>query len=107
MELVLSIVCILIGSYIGWHLREVVAERKVKQFIKYMEEQSPATEESQDMVRVSVEKHDNTFFVYDSTNKFIAQANTREELEDKLAEMYPGKRFGVSPENLKEVGFIK
>jgi len=46
-------------------------------------------------------------FAYHKDNsRFIAQASTRNELEQKLNEAYPGKRFGVSHTNLLEIGFI-
>jgi hypothetical protein len=45
--------------------------------------------------------------VYDfSSSKFITQANTRDELEDNLAKIFPGKKFGCTKENLIEIGFI-
>jgi hypothetical protein len=62
--------------------------------------------EDENLIRIIIEKHNDTFFVYSKEDsKFIAQANSKEELEDKLRELFPGKRFGASPENLKEIGF--
>jgi hypothetical protein len=36
---------------------------------------------------------------------FIVQAKNRPELEEKLENLYPGKKFGATPANLKEIGF--
>jgi hypothetical protein len=45
-------------------------------------------------------------FAYHKDNsQFITQASDRKELEKKLAELYPGKTFGVTPQNLIEIGF--
>jgi hypothetical protein len=40
-----------------------------------------------------------------NTNQFMAKGDSRKELEQNLSELFPGKRFEVTPENLKQVGF--
>jgi hypothetical protein len=37
----------------------------------------------------------------------MAQGKSIKELENNLASRYPGKRFGATNDNLKEVGFLK
>jgi hypothetical protein len=64
-------------------------------------------ETAEEVIRITIEKDNGILFVYhEQDSRFIAQANSREELENKLKELFPGKRFGCSPENLKQCGFI-
>jgi hypothetical protein len=99
----------LVSFYIGWKLAHFFIVWKSNRFIKHIQEQvSEQIEEvKKDLISVVIEKHENTFFVYDmKTNQFMAKGDSRNELEQKLGEMFPGKRFAVTPENLKEVGFF-
>jgi len=102
MEILLLVLAFFIGTLHGWNLRE----RHAKKFIESLAE---AAQEEQDdnVVRIFIERHNDQLFAYLKDNsRFIAQASTRDELEKKLNEVYPGKRFGVSHTNLLEIGFI-
>jgi len=102
------LILVIVAFSLGWKTREIFAVWKSNKIIKHLEEQ--ATEQleeiKKDFISIVIEKHEDTFFVYDmNTNTFMAQGASRKELEQKLGEMFPGKRFAVTPENLKEVGF--
>jgi len=98
----LFIVAFFMGTVYGWNLRE----RHAKKFIESLAE-AAQEEEDDTVVRIFIERHNGQLFAYHKDNsRFIAQASTRNELEQKLNEAYPGKRFGVSHTNLLEIGFI-
>lgn len=89
----------------GWNTRERVAIRQSNRFFENLAKRE--IEEQQNLIRIKIEKHNGVLFAYHSDNSlFIAQANNKQELEEKLVELFPGRRFGCSEENLKEVGFI-
>jgi hypothetical protein len=90
--------------YIGWKVREIQARITLDRIINRIE----VEDLDEEMVPINIEKHDNAFFVYDvSDNSFMAQGNTRGELEMNLAKRFPEKKFLASPTNLREIGFDK
>lgn len=99
------IVCIivyLLGFRSGWVAREKQAERFVNKFMDEME----TLEKDDNIINISIEKHNDTYYVYDKdNNSFMGQAINRKELENVLGERFPGKRFIADGSNLKEVGF--
>jgi hypothetical protein len=103
MELFIPIILFVFGIYLGWNSHIRFIEIKTQRFLEQLKE---LPEEDNDIVKIIIEKERETLYVYErSTNKFITQATNRTDLETKLAEIYPGKRFGVTPENLEEIGF--
>lgn len=91
-----------IGISWGWNAREAVAKKKIDKIFQEIEEH-----EEQEVVRIVIEKHNDILFAYnEKDSRFITQANTRQELEDNLRKAFPGKKFGCSEQNLKEIGFI-
>jgi hypothetical protein len=107
MDFIISLIaCTLVffmGVSFGWNLRERMAERVVKKFLKEMEGDQEVKES---FINISIEKHNNTYYVYDKDdNSFMGQASNRIELEKVLGERFPGKRFMADSDNLKEVGF--
>ena len=104
MDILIVVGALIIGFSIGWNLRERIAIIKANRLLaelEHIEEDS-----SEEVIRITIEKDRDTLFAYHKDNsQFIAQAKDRNELEQKLAELFPGKRFGVTPENLSEIGF--
>lgn len=89
-----------VGVHDGWKVREAVAEKMLKQL-------AGNVEKVVEIVHITIEKHDNHFYVFQKdTNKFLTQADTKEALEKNLFELFPGKRFAMSEENMREIGFI-
>jgi hypothetical protein len=106
MELLLVVGCLIIGFYTGWHLHGAVIIHKTNKILDELEKQADKELETE-LMQIKIEKYNDTLFVYEmSTDKFLTQAKTRVELEDNLAEMFPGKKFGATNENLREVGFL-
>jgi hypothetical protein len=101
--LLMCTIIFFLGVSFGWNLRERMAERVVKKFLEEMEDSAV---DSENLINIIIEKENNTYYVYDKEkNSFMGQANSRKELEDVLAERFPGKRFLADSDNLKEVGF--
>jgi hypothetical protein len=104
MEILIVVGSIIIGFSLGWNLRERVAVVQANRLLAQLQEVEEDT--SEEVIRITIEKDRDTLFAYHKDNsQFIAQAKDRAELEKKLAELFPGKRFGVTPENLIEIGF--
>ena len=105
MELLYYILMIVFSFAAGWILREIVAVRRIKDMIDELEDMDDESNEP-DQIRISIEKVDSTFFVYNmDDNSFMAQGNTRNELESALKSRFPGVVFACPEANLKEVGF--
>jgi hypothetical protein len=105
MEIFIVVGSLIVGFSFGWTLRERVAVIKTNKLLDQI--QQLEEEESEDIINLTIEKDGETLFAYHKdSSQFIAQALNREELEKKLAELFPGKRFGVTPKNLIEIGFI-
>lgn len=89
----------------GWFAREVYAVHQAKMFFRELQEDSESEEQLEPIL---IDKHNDTFFVYSRVdNTFMAQGKSVKELETNLANRYPGKKFGATNDNLKEVGFLK
>lgn len=104
--LIFAVAFLMLLSFVaGWVAREVAATRKIDQLMAQVEE-SVTEQVKEHLIPIKIEHHDQMFYVYDlHNNTFMAQGQTRRELESNLEARYPGKRFAAQPENLKEVGF--
>lgn len=105
MEILLCIFFLVVGIVWGWNARGNYARKRLDMLLKQAEETQEPQEETP--IPIIIEKHNDTFYVYGKDdNTFMAQGNTRWHLEKNLEKRYPGKKFGASPENLKEIGFV-
>lgn len=88
----------LAGAVHGWNARERFAEKRLREFV---EKSLPATE-GMEMLHITIEKHNDTLFVYDKkTKEFMAQGMTAKEVEAALEKRYPGQKFACSPEEIE------
>jgi hypothetical protein len=105
MEFLILFVAMIIGFSIGWNVRERVAIVKANRMLAEIE-QELEQDTDPEVIKITIEKDNGILFAYHKdSSQFITQANDRKELEKKLAELYPGKTFGVTPKNLIEIGF--
>jgi len=105
MEFLILIAVAIISFIWGWNTRERVAIRQSSKLLEEFMVKSLETER-EELIRIKIEQHDGTLYAYRyEDSSFIAQANDRQELEKRLAEKFPGKRFGCTEDNLKEIGF--
>jgi hypothetical protein len=110
MDILLLVLAMIFSIWFGWTMREAVAKHRMhrmQQLLKFAEELEEDTELPDNYIKIVIEKHDDTFFVYEEDEKtFLAQAKTKEELDKSLRARFPGKLFAVKEENLIEVGFL-
>jgi hypothetical protein len=105
MDIFIVVGAIIIGFSLGWNLRERVAVVKTNRMLAEIE-QELEQDTDPEVIKITIEKDNGILFAYHKdSSQFITQANDRKELEQKLAELYPGKTFGVTPKNLIEIGF--
>jgi predicted small metal-binding protein len=92
------------GVYCGWKAREEHAAKQLDKFLHNAE--THIKQEMENMTRITIEKHNNVFYVYDlNTNEFMAQGSSREELEAALHSRYPDKKFACNQDILEKMGF--
>jgi hypothetical protein len=102
MEFIILLFVFLIAFSMGWNFHKALVQHTNRKLAELLVQQ----ELDDDIVKIVLERHNDMFFAYGKDDyKFLALAPTREELEDKLRELFPGKRFGATADNLKEVGF--
>lgn len=100
MEFLILIAAIGAGVIAGWNMREVYAKRVVSEMIKETAEKA-----KKDSIKIKLEKKDNTFYAFNfETDAFMGQAESFETIDKLLSEKFPGKRFLITEENMKEVG---
>jgi hypothetical protein len=105
MDILILFGAMIIGFSLGWNLRERIAIVKANRMLAEIE-QELEQETNPEVLKITIEKDNGILFAYHKdSSQFITQANDRKELEKKLAELYPGKTFGVTPKNLIEIGF--
>lgn len=104
--LIFAVAFLMLLSFVaGWIAREIAASRRIDQLMAQVEE-SVNEQVKEQLIPIKIEHHDQMFYVYSlDNNTFMAQGQTRRELESNLEKRYPGKKFAARPENLKEVGF--
>lgn len=104
-EIVVCVIAVVLGYVWGWYARERHAMRIMNNMLENTEA-IIKKEIRENVVPVIVEKHNGAYFVYNmNDHTFMAQGNTREEVEKVLSEKYPGKNFAAKDDNLAEVGF--
>jgi glutamate-1-semialdehyde aminotransferase len=103
---IIALIVVGVMSFIaGWNTRERVAEQRMNEVLANVSE-NIQEHIKETVIRISIERHNNTFYVYNLDDKsFMGQGATRSELEKVLAEKYPGKSFAATHENLVEMGF--
>ena len=107
MDILALLFGMVISIWFGWHMREVIARHKMQKLLELAQEMEEDDELPDNYIRIVIEKHDDTFFVYEEENStFLAQATSKEDLDKSLRARFPGKLFAVKEENLIEVGFM-
>lgn len=104
LEIILSIIGVVLvytfGFKRGYEFREKEAISKLDAMMQRFEESQP------EQIPIKVEKDNGIFFVYKvEDSSFLAQGKTKNDVVDILKERYPGTRFTVTPQNMREVGF--
>jgi len=96
--LLFAIGIFILGGVYGWDLREKYANRMLQKLAKHIVEEQVS---SDDLIQITVEKHNNTLFIYKKEDgQFMVQGTSFKELNDALENRFPGKRFACSEEHL-------
>jgi hypothetical protein len=105
MEFVILVGAILAGVFMGWHLRELHAMRKVKQLIEHAELIAEQEEEEPSRTKMRLERHGEVIYAFEhETDTFIAQGKDLLALDAAIQKRFPDKKFSVQEDNLKEIG---
>lgn len=105
MEYIIALGLLIVGISLGWNLRERIAIVEGQRLLAKLEKEE-IEEQAVDMIKITIEKDNDILYAYHKENsQFITQGIDRADLEKKLADLFPGKKFGVSPKNLIEIGF--
>lgn len=105
MEFLILFGAVIFGVYVGWVLRETYATHVLNKVLHNVEEN--VKQIAKDAIHINIEKHNDHFYVYNKeTNTFMAQAGSKEELEEILKDRFPGKNFACSEKVLREIGFL-
>lgn len=106
MDIIVTIFIAVLFFAIGWNTRERYAHYVLNKVLSKVQEHVEEKDDS--LIPISIEVHNDTFFVYNLEDKsFMAQGSSRKELEANLIARYPDKHFAATTENLKAVGFAK
>lgn len=102
LEFVIGVVTFTFGIGVGWRLREMHAENVVK---RYMKEQDAKNKiDPANIMNVSVEKHNDQYYVYNSdNNNFLVQVKTKEELMKFFTEKHSDKTIMMTQEHLEMI----
>lgn len=104
MEFIILIVGILIGTIIGWRLREYYAMRKVAELLEQAEQLAEEEDQEPDRVKIRLERHGDMLYAFEEeTHTFIAQGKDLEDLDTAIVARFPGKKFSIKEQNLIDV----
>lgn len=93
---------LVVGGVVGWFLRERYAMFVVRQMIQEGMVKAPQV----DAVPVKVVNKDGMFYLHNATTEeFLAQGRTHEEITSVLNARFPNTKFMADPKNLLEIGY--
>lgn len=102
---IVTFVFFIYGVSVGWKARERYAFRLTQKLLENLEES--VEKEAESKVQVTIEKHGDVIYVYDKkSSQFMAQGNSKAELENVLSQRFPGKKFAASQEELEKAGLL-
>lgn len=103
MEFLILFGALLVGIFLGWELREQYAMRTVKRLLE--ENVLQVQEEYEERTKMRIEKHGTAIYAFEEeTDEFIAQGNDLFDLDKAIQARFPGKKFAIREDNLKEIG---
>lgn len=105
MEFLILFGATLIGVFLGWELREQYAMRTVKRLLEENMLQIREEEETEERTKMRLEKHGAGIYAFEEeTDNFIAQGTDLFDLDKAIQARFPGKKFAIKEDNLKEIG---
>lgn len=105
MDILVTIVVALVFFFAGWHAREAYAIHIVNGMLDELEAEASSVEpEDQPREKMVLEKHGDVIYAYtDENHEFMAQGKDLHELDSAIQARYPGKKFAIREDNLKEI----
>lgn len=102
MDIIVILVIAVIFFFAGWHSREAYAMHIIKRLLEETEEKQEAEESPRQ--KMVLEKHGEVIYAYTEDNhEFMAQGKDLFELDTAIQARYPGKKFAIREDNLKEL----
>lgn len=102
MDIVVLLIVAVMFFFAGWHSREAYAMFIVKRLLQEAEDKQEAEEEPRQ--KMVLEKHGEVIYAYTEENhEFMAQGKDLYELDTAIQARYPGKKFAIREDNLKEI----
>lgn len=96
---------LVVGGILGWFMRERYARYVLRHIVQEAVAERQRAEEDT-LVSVMVHRRGDMFYMYNaSTEEFLAQGRTHEEVTDNLKARFPDIKFMANPKNLTEVGY--
>ena len=106
MDLITALIFFAAGGLFGWKYREYTALKLVKEAQDNAQRIEQALKKAR--MRVKVEKIGKQCFAYSwEDENFLAQGDSWDDLAKRLVERFPGKKFIMDEDNLKEQGYYK
>lgn len=107
MEFLILFGAVLVGFLVGWQAREQYAIRQVRRLLEDgdIKLNVDSDESEEDRTRMRLEKHSGLIYAFaDEDDSFIAQGEDLSALDLAIQARFPGKKFSVREDNLKEIG---
>lgn len=101
MMILLAFGLVVCGIAIGWYVREWVAHRIMWLLLKQQdqEEKEEKKKDQGKVMHITIKYHNGDIFVYEkSTNRFLVQGKTQEEVVDALVNRFENTRFVIVSE---------
>lgn len=98
-DLIITLIVPCAIFYAGWKCRELYAQRTIKKYLLKADEDARKLIEEKS-IDLNVEKHGDTFYVYNEKNgSFVTQVTSFEQLVDFLKVKYPDYYITMKPEH--------
>ncbi len=105
MEILILLIVAFVGFVFGWNARELWAIRQVHRLLESGELGVHTEEPEEDRTKMRLEVQSDVIYAYnDEDNSFIAQGTDLFDLDKAIQARFPGKKFAVREDNLKEIG---
>jgi uncharacterized membrane-anchored protein YhcB (DUF1043 family) len=78
------------------NLGEIEFEKLIQHMEQELEQKNSTELQDTDKIKVTLERHNNTFMVYDSaTSMFLAQGQDYQEVVQRMTQLYPEQLFEI------------
>lgn len=107
MEFLILFGAVVVGFLVGWQARESYAIYQVRRLLEDgdIKLNTDEDETEEERTKMRLEKHSGLIYAFaDEDDSFIAQGTDLTELDLAIQARFPGKKFTVREDNLKDIG---